>query len=88
MDNEQFGTFDYAKLFLLMIIPVYGFFFTVLLAFSGDIGDELKYLARGALIARIVFLLFLVFAFSVMFSVGLPAIDSFINRINVFRLFR
>ena len=88
MDNEQFGTLDYAKLFLLMIIPVYGFFFTILLTFSGDIGDELKYLARGALIARIVFLLFLVFAVFALLSIGLPAIDNFINRINVFRLFR
>ena len=57
MNNVRYTTASYTKLFLLMIIPIYGLCFTVLLAFSKDIEEELKCLARGALIARVIFLI-------------------------------
>ena len=88
MDNEEYGTVYYAKLFLLMIIPVYGFFFTMLLAFSKDVEDELKYLARGALIARIVFLIFVITGIAFVFSMLLPALNEFIAKAGLIRLFQ
>lgn len=87
MDNERYTTFSYAKLFLLMLIPVYGLCFTVLLAFSKDIGGELKCLARGALIARIVFLVVLGVGISAFASYILPSLSDFFDRLNVLKLF-
>ena len=75
-DGMNYSTSDYAKLFLLMIIPVYGFFFTALLAFSKDMSGELRCLARGAFIARIVFLIFLGIIGSVIFSMVLQLVCS------------
>lgn len=87
MADERHSVGYYAKLFLLMIIPLYGFFFTVLLAFSKDVSDELKTLARGAFIARIVFLLMLTIILVVFISTLLPMINNFLNNLGVLRLF-
>lgn len=88
MDNERYTTFGYAKIFLLMIIPVYGFFFTVLLGFSKDITGELRFLARGALVARIVFLFVAIICIGIFFSAILPMLNNFINNTNFIRLFQ
>jgi len=87
MDNEVYSTSDYAKLFLLMLIPVYGFLYTVLLAFNKNIGRELSCLARGALIARVIFLIFVIVVFIVMFSTILPMLNNFMNNMGILRLF-
>ena len=88
MDNEQYTTKDFAKLFLLMVIPVYGLFFTVLLAFSKDISPELKSLARGALIARIIFVLGVIAVIGGFFYTILPKINEFIRNSGLTMLFR
>ncbi len=88
MDNKQSSTLDYAKLFLLMIIPVYGFCFTALLAFSKDVTGELKYLARGAFVARMVFLTFVGIIAIIFFSTALPYIKDFINNIEALGVLR
>ena len=87
MDNERYTTFDYAKLFLLMIIPIYGFCFTCLLAFSKEVTGELKCFAKGALIARLVFLFGLAIIAIISVSYVLPYLSNLLNRFNVLRLF-
>lgn len=87
MDNEKYTTASYAKLFLLMIIPIYGLCFTVLLAFSKDIEGEIKSLARGALIARVVFLVALVVGVFVLCSYILPSISGIFSGIDLLKLF-
>lgn len=87
MDNEKYTTISYAKLFLLMIIPIYGLCFTILLAFSKDIGEELKSLARGALIARIVCLIVLAVGISVGLIYIIPMIGDFFSKTNILKLF-
>jgi len=87
MNNERYTTFNFAKLFLLMIIPIYGFCFTFLLSFSKDVDQELKCLARGALIARLVFLLILAGGIIVFSFYLLPLITDFLNKANMLRLF-
>lgn len=86
MDNKNHSTVYYAKLFLLMIIPVYGFCFTLLLSFSKDIAGETKALARGALISRIVFLIVLGIGTLVFIGTILPAITDFINKFDVINI--
>ena len=86
MNNEQYRTSDYAKLFLLMIIPVYGFCFTFLLAFSKDVSDGLKSLARGALIARITFLFVIGIGGFVLISTIWPSLNQFISRLGIVRV--
>ena len=88
MDNEQYTTKDFAKIFLLMVIPVYGLFFTILLASSKDISPELKSLARGALIARITFVLGIVVIAGVFIYSILPEINNFIVSSGLMNLFR
>jgi len=83
MENNNHGTAYYAKLFLLMIIPVFGFCFTALLAFSKDMSVELKSLARGALIARITFLIVAGIGVLVFIETILPAIIDFINNFDM-----
>lgn len=87
MTSERHTVGYYAKLFLLMIIPVYGFFFTILLAFSKDVSDELKTLAKGALIARIAFLVMIIIGFAIFTSMILPMINNFLNNLGVLKLF-
>ena len=87
MDKEKKDTFFYARLFLLMIIPVYGFCFTALLAFSKEITDELKYLARGAFIARIVLLIVVGIVAAIFFTIALPYIMDFVARLQTFGIF-
>ena len=81
--NTENSTMYYAKLFLLMIIPIYGFFFTTLIAFSKDVDEELKSLARGALIARIA--LWVVIGICVMLFCYFiwPILSSYINNIGM-----
>ena len=43
MNNARYTTASYTKLFLLMVIPIYGLCFTILLAFSKDIEDSESY---------------------------------------------
>lgn len=86
MDNKNHSTAYYVKLFLLMIIPVYGFFFTLLLAFSKDISSETKALARGAFVARIVFLLVVGIGTVVFLGTILPVITDFINKLDVIKI--
>jgi len=88
MPNREGSTLYYAKIFLLMVIPIYGFFFTVLLAFSKDVEMELQYLARGALIARIVFLIILTMVSIVLITSVLPYLNNFIDGMGILRLFR
>lgn len=87
MNNVRYTTASYAKLFLLMIIPIYGLCFTVLLAFSKDIEEELKSLARGALIARVIFLIALGIIITVFISYILPWVSEYFNTLNIFKLF-
>lgn len=81
MENESYSTFSYTKLFLLMIIPIYGLCFTVLLAFNKDVDYELKCLARGALIARVVFLIFATLAFVSVLVFFLPMLNDFFAKL-------
>ena len=86
MENNKHTTADSAKLFLLMIIPFYGFCFTVLLAFSKDMSSEIKALAKGALIARIVFLFALGIGIVVFVGTILPTITEFISGFDANKL--
>lgn len=92
MNDERKNVWYYAKLFLLMIIPVYGFIFTFLLAFSKDVDYELKALARGAFIARIVFLIMIGLVGVLLIFKAMPMIDSLVNRfmvnLEILRLFK
>lgn len=88
MDNKNHSTAYYAKLFLLMIIPVYGFCFILLLSFSKDVTSETKALARGALIARIVFLLVVGIGTVVFLETILPVITDFINKLDVIKILK
>ena len=87
MENKKHSTGYYAKLFLLMIIPVYGFCFTILLAFSKDVPEETKALARGAFIARIVFLIMIGIGAVIFIGTILPAITDFINKFDIIKIF-
>lgn len=87
MTNERHTVGYYTKIFLLMIIPIYGFFFTMLLAFSKDVSDELKALAKGAFIARIVFLFMLAIGLVIFMSMLLPMINNLLNNLGILRLF-
>lgn len=87
MNNVRYTTASFAKLFLLMVIPIYGLCFTVLLAFSKDIEEELKSLARGALIARIIFLIALGIIIAVFISYILPWASEYFNTLNILKLF-
>lgn len=87
MNNVRYTTASYTKLFLLMIIPIYGLCFTVLLAFSKDIEEELKCLARGALIARVIFLIALGITITIFISYILPWISEYFNTLNILKLF-
>lgn len=90
MNSGRNSTFSYAKLFLLMVIPIYGFCFTALLAFSKDVDEELRCLAKGALIARIVFVAVLVCVVMLFISTLLPMLNDFIDwllsNINIVEL--
>jgi len=87
MNEERYGTLDYAKLFLLMLIPIYGFCFTLLLSFSDEISSELKCLARGAFIARIVFLVVIVLFGGIFLSSIWPVLTELFNRLGVLKFF-
>ncbi len=91
MENERYSTLSYTKLFLLMVIPIYGLCFTALLAFSKDMDYELRCLARGALIARIVFwvICVLLVALFVLFLLPLlnKSLGSLFNNENIMKLF-
>lgn len=90
MNGGRNSTFSYAKLFLLMVIPIYGFCFTALLAFSKDVDEDLRCLAKGALIARIVFVAVLVVGVIFCVSTLLPILNDFIDwalsNINIVQL--
>ena len=87
MENSQHSTMYYIKLFLLMIIPMYGLCFTLLLAFSNDVDDELKNLARGALVARIVFLFIIIILGVLLGTVIMPYLNNFLNSLGILRMF-
>lgn len=87
MDNEKYTTSDYTKLFLLMVIPIYGFIFTALLAFSkDDIGNEIKSLAKGALIARTVFWVIFLCLAALFISRVLPLLIDIFSELNIFKI--
>lgn len=81
MDKEVYSTKDYAKLFFLMAIPIYGFCFTALLAFSKDVEGEMKNLARDAFIVRLVVLVVLGIGLAIFFVKILPHMENFMNSI-------
>ncbi len=91
MENERYSTLSYTKLFLLMIIPIYGLCFSILLAFSKDIDYELRCLARGALIARIAFWIIcaLLIVLFVLFLLPLLnfSLDNLFSDENIMKLF-
>lgn len=86
MEEQKYSTFYYAKLFLLMVIPIYGFFFTILLAFSKDMSLELRNLAKGALIARLTFWFVAVSGGIIFVSFMWPELSKFISEINILDL--
>ena len=44
----------YTRIFFFMIIPVFGLFYTLFLAFVEDRNEDINKLAKGALIIRII----------------------------------
>jgi len=87
MESEEYGTWDYAKLFLIMVIPIYGFCFTALLAINKKVPMELKVLARGALIARVTFLSVLAIGASFFVSQIMPYLSELLDKFRIFSFF-
>ena len=76
-------TFFYTKLFLLMVIPFFGFLFCFLLSFSKEADYELKSIARGALIARIIFDVVLLVGGVILIDYVFPYLQMLISNINL-----
>lgn len=83
----------YTKIFFFMIIPVFGLFYTLFLAFIEDRDEDINKLAKGALIIRIIAIALLIalLAIIVKFIIPdvIPNIEKMINNSMVLmRIFR
>lgn len=83
----------YTKIFFFMIIPVFGLFYTLFLAFVEDRDADINKLAKGALIIRIlaIILLLAILVIVVKFIIPdvIPNIERMINNSMILmRIFR
>lgn len=85
-NNNHNSTFAFAKLFLLMGIPFFGQVFTFILAFSNEVDYELKALARGMLIAQVVFITVLVIGIILYFYSLLPILSNIMDKLEILRI--
>lgn len=77
------NTFFFTKLFLLMVIPFFGFLFCFMLSFSKEVDYELKSIARGSLIARIIFDSVLLIGSVFLIDYVFPYLQMFISNIDI-----
>lgn len=79
-----FTTFEYVKLILLMIIPVFGLFFSVVLITDKTCGIAIKNLAKAMIIVKLIIdiVIVLIAIFIVPFII--PILTGLIDRLEHF----
>ena len=78
----------YVRIFFFMVIPVFGLFYTLYLAFIEDRDEDINKLGKGALIIRILvaILILVLLAFGMYYM--LPNIEKWLNNsITLMRIF-
>lgn len=83
----------YIKIFFFMVIPVFGLFYTLFLAFVEDRDNDINKLAKGALIIRILTIILLLALLTVVVKFiipdVIPNIEKMINNSMILmRIFR
>lgn len=78
--DELVSVWDYTKVLLLIVIPVFGLIFSFLLAFSKNDTGKLKNLARSSLIVRVVVWIVLIAAVSVWLTKIWPFLQTQLNQ--------
>ena len=94
MFNFLFGnpknktTWFYTRMFFFMLIPVFGLFYTLYLGFIEDRDEDIRRLAKGALIIRILAVILLLVLLAVGVIYIMPNIENWLNNsIALLRIF-
>lgn len=88
-DPKNKTIFFYVRIFFFMIIPVFGLFYTLYLAFIEDRDEDIRKLAKGALIIRILVVVLLLIALAIGVYYIMPNVESWLNSsIALMRIWR
>lgn len=88
-DPKNKTVWFYTKAFFFMLIPGVGLFFTLYLAFLEDRDEDVRIMARGALIIRILAVIVLLVLLAIGMYYILPNIEKFLtNPMQLMRLLR
>lgn len=83
----------YTKILFFMIIPVFGLFYTLFLAFVEDRDKDVNKLAKGALIVRVIAIILLIAILAIVVNYiipdVIPSIEKMINNsVILMKIFR
>ena len=77
---KERNALTYAKIFFFMIIPVFGFFYTIYIAIFESEEKDVRSMARGAFLIRIFLDLLLVLLLYAGSTYILPNMEEWINK--------
>lgn len=78
----------YTRIFFFMLIPVFGLFYTLYLAFIEDRDEDIRRLAKGALVIRIFAIVILLFVLFMGVTYIMPNLERWLNSsMTLFRIF-
>ena len=70
----------FTRMFFFMLIPVFGLFYTVYLAFIEDRDNDIKKLAKGALIIRILAVILLIIVLAIGVHYIMQNLENWLNN--------
>lgn len=77
---EKKNVWFYTRMFFFMLIPVFGLFYTLYLAFIEDRDKDINKLAKGALIIRILAVILLIIVLAVGVYYIMPNLENWLNN--------
>ena len=84
-NNNSISVFGYFKKIVIFIIPLLGFFYSMVLSFKPNINNNIKNLSRAVLIIQIIFIIILLFSFWYIYNnIISPLLNSNYSYFNTY----